>query len=669
MPESVIVPCLCKMKSFFLYIVFLIGLSGGLYTAQSNSMLRTQALEAEKNKDWYGAAQYYGRLYSSDSLNLKMQYAFAEASRLSYDLVTALYLYNKTAALDNGRRFPLTFYWIGQLLKNKGQYKDAKKWFTKFYKLKFRKDKYHYYQVKSKLEMDACDLAQILINNPYTPVPEHLDATINSKQSEYGAFEKDSTLYFSSIRVPDIKPKDAEEAKYLADKIMYSKIYRSDIRNQKFKKIKALDTLINSNVYHSANTCFNEDQTQMIISRCVALNASDYTCDLFSSNLVNKKWKQAVRLDEPVNQPSVSTTQPNFGIMNGKPVLFFASNRPGGEGGLDIWYAFKNADGTYEKPVNAGKKINTPDDDITPWFVSDKNTLYFSSTWHKGLGGFDVFKSQLVNGEFTDPQNAGSAINSSYNDVYYSEGKDHKHIYLSSNRKGSFFENKINCCNDIYRFTINVDTLLPPPSIDTMLLLKEQLKLLVPLTLYFHNDEPDPKRMDTTTIKNYEATFNDYKLLAPQYVAEYSKDLKGTQKNLAVNRMENFFTDSVDAGLDDLKRFSEMLEKVLANGETVKITLKGYCSPLASSQYNINLAKRRISSLTMFFKQYKSGFFHKYINNQTTGEGKIIFNYVDVGELPASKVSDNLKDKRNSVFSPDAASERKIQIIAVSYGK
>lgn len=200
-------------------------------------------------------------------------------------------------------------------------------------------------------------------------------------------------------------------------------------------------------------------------------------------------------------------------------------------------------------------------------------------------------------------------------------------------------------------------------------MVKEQLKLLVPLTLYFHNDEPDPKRLDTSSLKNYETTYNEYKLLAPQYLTEYSKDLKGSTKELAQNRMENFFTDSLDSGLDDLKRFSEMLEKVLKNGETVKITMKGYCSPLASSQYNINLAKRRISSLTVFFKQYNNAVFYKYINNQKQGEGKIIFENVDVGELPASKVSDNLKDKKNSIYSPGAASERKIQIIAVSFGQ
>ena len=659
------------MKKISLYFILFVGFGIFGANAQTNAMLRSQALQAEKNKDWYSAAQYYNRLYSSDSLNLKLQYAFAEACRLSYDLDLALRLYTKTAAFDNGRRFPLTFYWIGQILKNKEQYKEAKKWFAKFYKLKFRKDKYHYYKVKSKLEIEACDLAQIYFKNATTTAPEHLDGTVNSKLSEYGAFEKDSTLFFSSIRTIDLKPRDAEEAREFANQVTYSKIYRSEIRNQKLKKIKVLDTLINSKVYHSANTCFNEDETQMIVSRCTALNASDYSCELYASSLINKKWKQSLRMAEPINQPSVSTTQPNFAKMNEKTVLFFASNRPGGEGGLDIWYSIRNDKGEYETPINAGKNVNTPDDDITPWFVSSESTLYFSSTWHKGLGGFDIFKSQFVNGEFREPVNAGVNINSSYNDVYYSKSKDGKRIYLSSNRKGSFFETKLNCCNDIYRFSINIDTIQPLPAVllDTMLIVKEQLKLLVPLTLYFHNDEPDPKRLDTTTIKNYETTYNEYKLLEPQYEQEYSKDLKGREREFAKNKITNFFTDSLEAGLDDLKRFSSMLEKVLESGETVKITLKGYCSPLASSAYNINLAKRRISSLKMFFKQYNNGVFYKYINNAHVGEGKIIFDYVEVGELPASKVSDNLKDKRNSVYSPYAASERKIQIIAISYGK
>ncbi|MGZ3920524.1 MAG: hypothetical protein ACXVC7_09535, partial [Bacteroidia bacterium] len=592
--------------------------------------------------------------------DISVQYNYAEASRLNFDLDLAYRLYNKVITVDNSKNYPLCSYWMGQILKNKGQYKEAKKWFTKFSKLKKPKSKINldYYFTKSKNEIEACDLAVFLIKNPVKEKIEHLDTNINSKVSEYAAFESDSTLYFSSLR--NSSRKDVNETNL-------NKIYRVEMRKMKWQKVKALDTTINATYLHNANTCFSDDYKHMILSRCKAKNASEYTCELYESNFVNNKWQQVERMPEPINLKGANTTQPSFGVLNGKTVLFFASDRGGGEGGLDIWYSVKNSDGSFETPVNCGKKVNTPDDEITPWFVNERNTLYFSSTYHKGLGGFDIFKSEFKDNEFGEPQNAGYPINSSYNDIYYSVNKTRDRAYLSSNRVGSYFENKLNCCNDIYRF--NIEPLnIPPKPIDTLELTKGQMKILCPLTLYFHNDEPDPKTKNTTTTKNYETTYNEYKALVPQYLVEYPRGAEGDQKILATNKIENFFTDSVDAGFDDLKRFSDLLQKVLQKGETVKITMKGFCSPLASTDYNINLAKRRISSLRNYFNETKNGWFVKYINNQTPGEGKIIYEDLDIGELPMSKVSDDLKDKRNSVYSPYAAQERKIQIIAVSFG-
>ena len=644
-------------KPLFLFLLFALSLQT---KAQSDRKLLVDAQASMANKDWVNATSYFNRLYFRDSSSVDLQYNYAEASRLNFDLDLAYRLYNKVIALDNGKNYPLCFYWVGQLLKNKGQYKEAKKWFTKFSKTKKTKVKfnYDYYLAKSKVEIDACDLAQLLIKKPILPKLEHLDTNINSKVSEYAAFEMDSSLYFSSLKNPS--KKDAND-------VSFNKIYKSDMKNLKWQKVKALDTNINATYLHNANTCFSANYKQMIVSRCKAKNASEYTCELFVSNYVNNKWQPLERMPEPINVKGFNTTQPSFGELNKKQVLFFSSNRNGGEGNLDIWYCTKNADGTFEKPLNCGKKVNTPDDEITPWFVNERNTLFFSSTYHKGLGSFDVFSSQFNDTTFAAPQNAGYPINSSFNDIYYSVNKARDRAYLSSNRIGSYFENKLNCCNDIYRFSIEPLN-IPPKPIDTLDLMRGQMKLLCPLTLYFHNDEPDAKTTKTLTTKNYETTYDDYKKLVPQYVYEYPKGLEGEQKETALNRVDNFFADSVDAGMEDLKRFSDLLEKVLLKREVVKITMKGYCSPLASTDYNVNLAKRRISSLRNYFTESKNGWFKKYINNETVGEGKIIFEDVDIGELIASKVSDDLKDKRNSVYSPFAAQERKIQIIAVSFG-
>jgi hypothetical protein len=404
------------------------------------------------------------------------------------------------------------------------------------------------------------------------------------------------------------------------------------------------------------------------VSRCGAINASQYKCEIYVSNFKDGHWTDLQKLPVPINVDGSNTTQPCYSELNGKDVLFFASDRGAGEGAMDIWYAYLNKDESFEIPINAGKKVNSIEDEITPWYVKENNTLFFSSTWHKGLGNFDIFKSEYKNNEFTDPQNLGYPINSSYNDIYYSINSKKDKAYISSNRLGSYFEDKPSCCNDIYSFPITPLT-EPPKPIDTTALIINQMKVLCPLTLYFHNDEPEPKTKVIVTKKNYKKTYEDYTVLKQKYFAEYTKGLENDAKNLALNRVENFFEDSVDAGMQDLEKFAQLLEQVLARGEKVKITMKGYCSPLASTDYNVNLAKRRISSLQNYFLEYNNGEFVKYVNNTNPVEGSIEFTNEDIGELPISKVSDDVKDVRNSVYSPYAAMERKIQIIAVSYLK
>lgn len=656
-----------------IFFAFILLLTVNTSTAQSNQVLRKQALQAELNKDWYAAAQYYQRLCERDTTNLGWLYSYADASQKIFDLDIALRSFMKLASKDNGRRYPMSYYYIAQLQKTKVQYKLAQLWFIKFSKLKVndrRSARYNipYYKLRAKLEQEACEDALINMKYPVMPLPDHLDKVINTNQSEYAPFERDSVLYFSTLRVNERKARDEEEARIEAARPVYSKVFRADIRMQKFKKIKAIDTTINSNIYHAANTTFTEDGKLMIFSRCTPLNASENCCELYQSAFSRSRWLPANRLEDAVNQPSFSTTQPYLAIVDDKTILFFASDRPGGEGGLDIWYCYRLNNGSFTEPINAGKLINTPEDEVSPWYDSKNNQLFFSSPYHSGYGGFDIFKSEFKNNQFAAPVNAGYPINSSHNDLYYSQNTGGNHIYLSSNRTGSFFDGKVNCCSDIYRFT--VDTAVPRPvKIDSNNIVIEKIRLLVPLTLYFHNDEPEPRTTLTITSKSYDSTYVSYARMLPQYLAEYSAGLKGTEKLNATDLIQNFFTDSVEAGLDQLNKFSRLLTKVLANGETVKITMKGYCSPLASTNYNINLAKRRISSLRNYFKEFEGGVFLKYIDNQEQGMGKIIFEDVQIGELPASKVSDNFKDKRNAVYSPYAAGERKIQIIAVSFGK
>jgi outer membrane protein OmpA-like peptidoglycan-associated protein/tetratricopeptide (TPR) repeat protein len=126
-------------------------------------------------------------------------------------------------------------------------------------------------------------------------------------------------------------------------------------------------------------------------------------------------------------------------------VLIFASDKPGGYGGTDLYYCKRaTVNGAWEAPVNMGPIINTEGNELFPTLYKD-STLYFSSTGHPGLGGLDVFQVALSDLKpLHAPINLGSPINSSVDDFGLIRSEDGKHGYFSTNRKGS---------DDIYSFT------------------------------------------------------------------------------------------------------------------------------------------------------------------------------------------------------------------------
>ena len=652
--------------SFFLLLMFFSTVS----FSQSMKTLLKNADRSMAEHDYFAAAQYYGKAMQIDSTTLDIQWKYAEASRLNYDFDEAKHWYDNVLKLDNMKNYPLAPYRIGIILQFKAQYKDSKKYFDKYFK-KFKNSKdpeLKRLALRAKMYYDACDFALLQMKNPLPFSIDHLDTNINSKLSEYAPYEFDTVFYFSSLRNKSDRDNDfglSFNKLYTAQKKSPVEIRHMKGEDDEWRRAFEFDSLFNKNGIHNANISFNKDFSQVYISRCKQINANTFNCKIYLSEKKNGVWSDPEELPSPVNITGFNTTQPNISEINGVPVLFFASNRGGGEGGLDIWYSLIEKDGSFGNPVNAGNKINSPEDEITPFFVGPTQTLYFSSTWHKGLGGFDIFKTEYKNKSFSVPQNAGYPINSSQNDIYYSLNSKRDKVYISSNRTGAYFEEKPNCCNDIFAFSVPpIEEPLPP--VDTSKLLVDQLKILCPLTLYFHNDEPNPKTTDTITKKTYKKTYDEYLALRPAYLKEFPKGREGSEKELAETRITAFMEDSVDAGMNDLEKFALLLEEVLKRNEKVKITMKGYCSPLASTDYNIHLAKRRVSSLRNYFMEYKSGMFMKYINNTNSSEGRIEFFEEDVGELPTSKVSDDVKDKQNSVYSPGAARERKIQILAVS---
>jgi len=153
-----------------------------------------------------------------------------------------------------------------------------------------------------------------------------------------------------------------------------------------------------------------------------------------------------------------------------------------------------------------------------------------------------------------------------------------------------------------------------------------------------------------------------------KYKNEYAKGLSGEKSDEAQLDIESFFIEYVDKGVADLQLFRNLLLKELDRGAKINITVKGFASPLAKTDYNVNLTKRRIASLVNYMRRYDNGIFAKYLDNNAPNGGKVLFSQVPFGEYTANQLtSDNPNDVQNSVYSRSAAIERKIEIQSVSY--
>jgi hypothetical protein len=374
----------------------------------------------------------------------------------------------------------------------------------------------------------------------------------------------------------------------------------------------------------------------------------------------NGNWSRIDSLGEIINEPGANTTMPCIAEMEGEEYLIFTSDRTEGEGGLDLYYS-QITNGNQFKKVRPVRKLNTLDNEVTPWWDSENNRLYYSTSWENGFGGYDIFYSEFTDRGFAEPVNAGLPVNSSANDLYYFRHLDTG--YVSTNRIGVRYSKNPTCCSDILAL-IPPSKEVPPTKKETLADLNKRL----PVTLYFHNDRPNPDSWDTTTTINYIDAYDRYTAMLDRYKKEYAKGLSNERAEEAKEDIESFFIEYVDKGVADLQLFRDLLLEELQNGAKLNITIQGFASPLAKTDYNVNLTKRRISSLLNYLRSYDNAIFAPYMNGNAENGGQVIFSQVPFGEYTANQLtSDNPNDVQNSVYSRAAAIERKIEIQSVSY--
>jgi tetratricopeptide (TPR) repeat protein len=633
-----------QKRVFVLVTFFILSFS---ISAQTQKQLVKEGDKLNGLGDYYGASKWYKKALNIDSTYLDIVFKYAESLRNYNDYAKAEWYYFSIYKKDRGRVYPMAPFWYSTMLKYNGKYQDAKKFFKRS-KRSFTKDRKGYHYLKVMQEIKSCQAAILIMRDTLQTDIKNMGDSINTYSSELGAtLLNDSTIIYSSLRDEKMKSNNV-----VTDTSLYLvRLFQGSKNGEIWQSDKKLEEKINESNFHIANGCLNSEGNTFYYNKCTR----DYNCKIFAIEYINSEWQTPYEV-ENINIEGYTTSQPFITKIKDKDVLLFSSNRPGGIGMKDIWFSRKGNDGKFQAPANLGKNVNTIEDEITPFYNTEDTSIYYSSNWTEGLGGFDIFKSQSDLITFSKPKNLGYPINSSVNDFYYSI--KNKTALLTSNRIGSFTKKGETCCNDIYYYEI-------PDTIEPLYTTLEELNRYLPVRLYFHNDHPNPRTRDTLTEMNYMSTYKSYTRRYNEYKKAYAKGLKNEDKDDAIADIGDLFSDYIDKGASDLALFTPLLIKELEDGKTITLTIKGFASPLSKSDYNVNLTLRRVSSLINYLSEYEEGKVLPYINGTAENGGKLIFIKVPFGEYQSATISDDIKDQRNSIYSPGAALERKIEIIAI----
>lgn len=333
---------------------------------------------------------------------------------------------------------PEYYYRYSQTLKSVGEYERANQMLQEFSE-RSKSDLRAREYVKDKDYLNAIEK-----NSGRYSVE---NAGINSAFSDYGTSFLGDQLVFSSNR----------ETGGVAKKIQkwnnqqFTGFYASKVNGDGM--LEAPERFLNSidTKYNESTPVFTNDGKTMYFTRNNFNDGkkgknSDKIVGLkiYKAVLENGKWGNVTELS--FNSNDYNTAHP--ALSPDERTLYFSSNMPGTLGQSDIYKARINADGSFGTPINLGVGINTEGKETFP-FVSNDNELYFSSDGHPGLGGLDVFVSDIVDENYTRPMNVGSPINGPMDDFAFLIDTKTQTGFFSSNREGGLGY------DDIYKFKEN----------------------------------------------------------------------------------------------------------------------------------------------------------------------------------------------------------------------
>ena len=340
--------------------------------------------------------------------------AHLQWARVQYDLGNlekAEEGFLKVVALDAAYS-DITLYNLGLINSKLERYDQAVLYFQRYLDANPKSTKM---REKATEHLKSNNFLAEAVKSPVTFEPVNLGTTVNTTLNEYlpSLTADGNTLVFTRVIGVGV---NGQEDFYVSKKV--------DGEWQQAKPISAVNTPDNE-----AAQCLSPDGQLLVFTACNRKNGAG-KCDLFYTENVCGKWTPAKMLPAPISTVAWES-QPS--IAADSKTLFFSSDRKGGIGGKDIWFATRNEDGTWATPKNLGKNINSNKDEQAPFVHPDGQTLYFLSSGHPGMGADDIFISRKQpDGTWGQPVNLGYPVNSQKTEGPIIVSLDGQTAYFSS---------------------------------------------------------------------------------------------------------------------------------------------------------------------------------------------------------------------------------------------
>jgi outer membrane protein OmpA-like peptidoglycan-associated protein len=496
----------------------------------SDSFAQQKQPEEIYNDNGYKAAIQL--LKDKEQLNQEDLEKIANSYRLNHDVVNAELWY---AQVIKNSSNPVHFLYYAQALHSNEKYDLAKK---------------YYQQYQDKIGTEGKDqrgshlhdaIAQIHQFN-HTEVQLINETKINTSKLEFSpAFYQNGIVFVSTVdpkkRKKNKRIKEENEALDLWINDNYMTLYFAAKSTSDSLETPVVFSSNLSTKFHEGPVTFDRNEEKIFFSRNQYLRGKKRTdkkgilkMNIYSAIKINDQWVEEKEM--PWNTQEYEEVHPSLSADGQR--LYFASNRPGGFGGMDLYYSDFQS-GSWSDPVNLGATINTPGNEIFP-FVHPDGRLYFASDGWGGLGGLDIFHTLLtIENKWQKVQNMGTPFNSSKDDFGFILNKENTVGYLSSAREGGRGK------DDIYSFNLKNKNQLKDSKINMTVCVYDELnnQRIEGVELHFMKQEKttDDNQPNDFTMRLVKTEIdNEYLLKLSQKASKINPDAwqKITDENGAV---------------------------------------------------------------------------------------------------------------------------------------